>query len=170
MPCRKINLFWKCSWIILIALCSVSVSYSQDLLVKMNGDTLVIKVVEIQESFLVYHKSKVSEERVFTTHRRKLEKIIYGNGDVFVFADEPFMEEGDDESSSKGNYELDVKVDSYMSYKSGFLAPSILHNGYKLSAAEVKEIYADYPDALHSYTSGRTSNIIGNIIGFSFRI
>lgn len=70
-----------------------STSYSQDLLVKMNGDTLEIEVKEIQELYLIYTKNSEDAERIFTTRRSRLDRIIYESGEVFIFSEEPFFDE-----------------------------------------------------------------------------
>lgn len=59
----------------------------------MNGDTLEIEVKEIQELYLIYTKNSEDAERIFTTRRSRLDRIIYESGEVFIFSEEPFFDE-----------------------------------------------------------------------------
>jgi len=50
--------------------------------------------------------------------------------------------------------------------KSGFFGPSIIRSGTRLSTSEVKNIYSENQDALDRFSAGRTSKILGDVIGF----
>lgn len=159
----------KFSFLTLAILFFVSSGNSQDLLVKANGDTIAIKVIEIQEFYLLYYKTELDEERKFTTARSRLNKIIYTDGKEFVFAEEIFGEEEDIE-------ELIMAKEKYRSeslrMNSGIFAPSIYRNSEKLSNVEVESIYEDHPQALRLFKKGRSTNILGNLLalpsGFIF--
>jgi hypothetical protein len=58
---------------------------AQDILIKHNGDTIAISVIEINYKYLIYHKLDVDTLMVFTTQRDKLDRINYENGDTYIF-------------------------------------------------------------------------------------
>jgi len=144
----------------------MSCSYTQDLLVKMQGDTIPIEVIEIQEKYLVYHKINIEDKRVFTTARNKLDRIIYSNGEEYIFKDESLSAKAENALETE---ELQSFIELYraefVTFNSGFFAPSIYQNTRKLSNVQVNQIYKDNPEALLLYRRGRTSNILGNIMG-----
>jgi len=41
----------------------------------------------------IYTKNSEDAERIFTTRRSRLDRIIYESGEVFIFSEEPFFDE-----------------------------------------------------------------------------
>lgn len=129
---------------------------SQDLLVKSNGDTIVISVIEISDYHLIYKKENEGE-KVFTTHFNKLKKIIYSTGEVLDF-------NKNDSSESEDGDEYYNKLTN----GNGFFGPSIRSKGKKLKSNEVISLYREIEDykAEKLYKNGRFYNGFGNIIAF----
>ena len=156
----------KIIFIGLVTFLSISKSFSQDLLVKMNGDTLSISIIEIQESFLVYHKLDVDTERVFTTHRRKLDRIIYENGKQYIFAEESVKtEEEYVQREGEMNVKDDVLESEYLVVKNGFITPSFSMNGVKLGTNHILKLYEENETAERLYRKGKNQNFFGNFLG-----
>lgn len=160
---RKIHLLL----IPIVFLISVSYCFSQDLLVKMNGDTLGIAVIEIQQDFLVYTKTDLNEERVFTTARKKLDRIIYENGEEFIFKNEPYLINGEPYISEdqKAAQVIAQHRGDYLYVSSGYFGPSMYRDGFKQSSTEVRKLYENNPEALYLFNSGHTMNNLGNVFG-----
>lgn len=160
--------------ILVLVSCFTLTGFSQDVLVKMNGDSIPIQILEIQEHYLVYKKLNLTEERTFTTSRKKLDRIVYENGKNFIFAEEAYVPqtiELDPEIERK-NIEREkaiVRIRKKLNavqFHYGFWGPSIKANQIKLSPLEVKMLYKDNQQASDLYRRGRWQNIFGNIIGF----
>lgn len=167
MYCNSVRLIKLCLFVGLFLMVQSSI-FSQDLLVKIQGDTIPVKVIEIQESFLVYHKTDLDEERVFTTRRDKLDKIIYANGKEFIFRDEVFV--SDEVTIKKKKKEMKVKElnNQFLRVGNGFFGPSVRRYGRSLNPSQVRELYDVNDEALHLYNTGRSYTIIGNVLGFPF--
>lgn len=68
-------------------LCFIVVSFfviksasSQDLIIKNNGDTILVKILEITDEAVRYKKTNNLEGPTFVSNKAELNKIIYSNG------------------------------------------------------------------------------------------
>ena len=128
---------------------SFSNSFSQDVLIKSNGDSLSITVVEINGKYLIYKKYGQGD-RVYTTAKNKLDKIIYANGEVLA------MEEYEETEDSK-----------LLVIKRGYFAPNIFSKERKFTSKELINLFEESgnKNAMKLFKLGRARNIAGNILG-----
>jgi len=131
---------------------------SQDVLIRSNGDTITISVVEISEKYLIYHKLDFGD-KLFTTPRSKLDKIIYANGDIYHFGEE-FRAQSEELKEVAQRYGL-LYIDN------GLFAPRISTKERNISSGQVILFYQDIENerAVKLFKKGRIQNITGNIIG-----
>jgi hypothetical protein len=125
----------------------------------MKGDTFAIEAIEIQESYFVYTKKADEIRRVYTTPRKKLDRILYEDGRVFVFKDMPNVYTKVDPQK--------IEVDSSLSLGFGFFIPSVKYLDRTLTNAQVKSVLLNKcpPWIYHEYIRGKRNIVVANLFG-----
>jgi len=142
-----------------------SLSFSQDLLVTNNGDSISISVIEFKEEFLVYNKIE-SPDKVIISKYNILNKILYENGDVYIFKTGVRKKR-----RAKKEYSDKLKNTAeeigLLYFEDDFLAPSIKTVDSPLTSRDVINIYQlmESKGAERLFKRGRNLNKAGNILG-----
>ncbi len=131
--------------------------FSQDLLIQTNGDTVAISVIELNYTHFFYNKIGFGE-RMFSTPRDYLKKILYKNGSFYLF--------GKEKESQKSKLKRAAVAGGILYVENGLFAPSIETKNRVLSSKEVVQLYRDIGNekAVKLFQKGRTQNIVGNIL------
>jgi hypothetical protein len=75
--------------LLLIFLTGISgIAQSQDMIIKMNADTLKCKIREIGSDEIKYALPEYSDEVLFTITKEKIDKLVFKNGKEMTFEDE----------------------------------------------------------------------------------
>jgi len=138
---------------------------AQDQLIKKNGDTLSIKVIELNERHLIYNKIGVPEERVFTTPLSKLLSLTYSNGRFVGFDLGLAILDADPSTINNSSNNPNPKLHLI----SGFLSPQVYSGTKKYTREEIESLFlsTENQQALELFKNGKSSNAIGNALGFT---
>jgi len=88
-------------WITLSFLGVMFACYSQDVIVKRNGEEIRSKVIEIQEILIKYRQFDNLNGPIYTIGRSEVVMIRYQNGSVEYFDDPPSEPDGSQEDQEK---------------------------------------------------------------------
>ncbi len=142
-----------------IIICSSS---AQEKLVKRNGDTIAIKLIELNEKHVIYNKSVLADERVFTTSISKLSALIYADGTIVNLGPDNvvIIKNGETTSLKKSPYPI-------LYLKNGYFGPKVYSKEKNYSSDNVMYLYDEIGniEAQQLFAKGRNQNILGNIIG-----
>jgi hypothetical protein len=142
-----------------IVICS---SIAQEKLVKSNGDTLSIKLIELNEKYVIYNKTVLVDERVFTTAISKFSTLIYSDGTIINLSSDNIViiKNGEITSLKKSPYPT-------LYFKNGFWGPRVYSKEKNFSADNLMSLYDEIGnvEANQLFKKGRNLNILSNIIG-----
>jgi hypothetical protein len=88
-------------FLILMLLCLAS--SAQDKIIKVSGDTIYGKVLEIDENNVSYKKANVPNGPTFTDKKSDIKLIIYQNGKTDVFSKSPVQSQPGNEAAASTN-------------------------------------------------------------------
>ena len=137
-------------------------SSAQEKLVKRNGDTLAIKLIELNEKYVLYNKTVLADERVFTTSVSKITTLIYADGTILnlVLENNIVIKNGQAESIIKSPYPT-------LYVKNGFWGLKVYSKEKTYPSVKLKSLYhkVDNEEAEQLFRKGRNQNILANVIG-----
>ena len=122
-------------------------AYSQDTIVKNNGEQIECIILEVTPIFVKCSKFNSQEETVYRIVTRDIFKIVYMNGETTFFID------------------ADADSNIPLSTKNGFFSTGIYLGDKKLTPIQVRQLYDGTNEALGKYNTGRAFSTIGNVIG-----
>lgn len=133
---------------------------SQDQLIKKNGDTLSISVIELTDKALIYSKNSESADKIFITPFTKLKLLIYADGTT--------------ENIITDIVTAEIKIDSVkaigfpiLKVRMGFWGPIICENNKKYRSDELYPLFYETNTlgALEDYKRGKAIKGLANICG-----
>ena len=69
----------------LMSLSISSVAFSQDLLKKVDGEQIDVKVLEISKTEIKYKKSNVADSPIYIICTKEVNNITFSNGEIEFF-------------------------------------------------------------------------------------
>ena len=126
-----------------------TISMAQDTIVKKSG-TLVICNIQSETADLIKYKNFGHPEgAVYSVWKYQVASIKYQNG------------------TSTEIIQPNVKIDTTLPVKcaGGYMGLRLNQSGRDLKTSEVKELFANNPEALAKYKSGKRLALFGNLIG-----
>jgi len=121
-------------------------AYSQDTIVKNNGESMECIVLDVNSTFVKCKKYNSEDETIYRIVTNDIQKIKYMDGEITLFID------------------IDDDNNVPLITKNGFFNTGIYVGDKKLTPIQVRQLYDGNIEALSKYNSGRTFGIIGNII------
>ena len=121
-------------------------AFSQDTIVKNNGEYIECTVLDVNFTFVKCSKFNSQEETIYRIVTDDILKIVYMNGETTIFID------------------VDDDSNVHLSTKNGFFSTGIYVGDKKLNPIQVRQLYDGTDEALSKYNSGRTFSTIGNVI------
>ena len=145
---------------LLLLSASISTIIGQDVLIKINGDSLNIKVIELNDKYLIYNNLDIDNQRVFTTHRNKLRQINYASGETYKFADSIKKDENKKIAKAEG------KIKLYVS--NGFFGPYLRTKTRRIPSGELRDLFYQTENykALKAYNKAKSQIVWSNILAF----
>jgi hypothetical protein len=137
---------------------------AQDIIILKSGEEIKSTVSEVSSDLIKYKKFENLSGPVYSVEKSKVFMIKYQNGTKDVFNEQ--TETKPQTSAQTVQKPLSVPVSSSSPQALTCRAGSVKLNGKALAANEVKRLYGPYPNALHSYNSGRTLNTVGDVVGY----
>lgn len=133
---------------------------AQEKLIKKNGDTLAIKLIELNEKYVIYNKTILDDERIFTTPIGKFLSLIHTNGRIINLADHLKIQK--EYIDSLKNPEFPV-----LYAKKGYWGVNIYSDEKDYCGTDLLLLYSKIGDteAKRLLEKGRNQNIFGNILG-----
>jgi len=146
---------------IFFSLLFLSSSNAQQKLIKKNGDTLSIKLIELNEKYVIYNKSIHTDGRIFTTSVSKFSSLIYQDGSNLLLGPENKI------VIKNGKVGTIIKSPYPKLYvKQGFFWQKV-YSKEKSIYSNVKQLYTMVGDkeGERLLRKGEHQNILSNIIG-----
>jgi hypothetical protein len=125
---------------------------AQDIIILKTGDEIKSSVIEIGTDAIKYRKYENLSGPVYNLETSKIFMIKYKNGSKDVFDTVTKTQK----KVSPANETKVPRTPSSEPIKTTGI--KIYQNNEKLSPSEVRRLFSPFPDALHSYNSGRVLN------------
>lgn len=154
---------------IALIMCAVQPLMAQDVIVTRQAERIDAKVMEVSESEVRYKKTSNPDGPMFVLSTERIASILYANGEVQVFEQQPKAEHVEKQQKSVTERKIEKSVVLFREgrYIVDNRAGSIYEPG-NLRELLGDEAYGNYLDAQSSYGSGSvllTVGWIGTICG-----
>ncbi len=142
----------------ILVVCSSHFSFSQttrknDLIIKRDSSRVEALILEIDEQVVKYKKYSDQEGPTFSLNKKEIASIVYGNGEVELFAAEP--EIYFDESPAP-------VIPHNNQYKNG---PITRHRGGAIQSQSTDQLKFNYSFYLKKASTYRTMGLVGTSVG-----
>lgn len=160
------NRLFSLATVLLCMLCTMQ-AFSQDLIILLSGDEIQAMVSEIGLDQVKYRKFDNPNGPVYTLEKSRVFMIKYENGTKDVFGEmvvQPTVAQKTQPNLAQPEVtvEPEATVPVPLQYRFG-----IREDGNKLSDAEIRSIFADYPEPLNYYNQGYSLQIAGSVLQWS---
>lgn len=147
---------------IILSTVIIGSSTAQEKLIKRSGDTLAIKLIDINEKQVIYHKSILANERVFTTALSIFSTLIYADGTVLNLGPDHVVTVNNGVATSLKKSPFPI-----LYLRNGFWGLNVHSKEKDYSASNLMNLYDEIGniEAQQLFTKGREQNILGNIVG-----
>jgi hypothetical protein len=129
----------------------IQFSYSQDLIIKTNGDTIRCTVVEVGIDLIKCRDYRFEQGQIYNILKRDVEKVIYENNETeMIDGGEPIGK---------------LYRDEPVTYKMRFFSTPVIYQGItRLNNKNIQYIFRPYPEVSRNYNAGKRLIIFGDII------
>lgn len=143
------------------------IGFSQDVIVKRDGEKIDAKVIEITKTTIKYKKFEQEDGPVRNISISEVAEIIYNNGDWEKFKEEDIVEEVEEETSTRPTRPSRSKKDPFLN--SGLYLDLMIGGG---NAIVSQSSFSYYDDFGNYYPNGfdYTSEYESRYVAVSFRI
>lgn len=143
--------------LVLICVHFINITLAQDVIVKTNGDEIIVKVTEITDVQIKYHKFDNLNGPVYNIDKSEVFMIKYENGTKDVFEKQDVKKVAPVQEKPKAAENIIIKRNRYY------------YQGKLLNERQIKEILRvnASPEIQQEYTKGCNNKMISDIFSYS---
>jgi hypothetical protein len=126
-------------------------SFSQDIIIKTNGDTIRCKVVEVGIDLIKCRDYRYQDGQIYNILKRDVEKVVYENNETeMIEGGEPLGK---------------LYRDQPVTYRMRFFTTPVVYQGItRLTEKNIQYIIRPYREVSRNYRAGKRLIIFGDII------